>query len=89
MLLRRLLKEEEGQTLVEYGLLVALIALVVIAALTILGRKVANTFNAISERLPLTRSGMGGRVDSPMPPSLVCLRPFVPATGIGLRFVCS
>ncbi|MGQ9461557.1 MAG: Flp family type IVb pilin [Candidatus Fervidibacter sp.] len=52
MLLRRLLKEEEGQTLVEYGLLVALIALVVIAALTVLGRKVANTFNTINETLP-------------------------------------
>jgi pilus assembly protein Flp/PilA len=52
MLLRRLLKEEEGQTLVEYGLLVALIALVVIAALTILGRKVANTFNSINATLP-------------------------------------
>ncbi|MGQ9461556.1 MAG: Flp family type IVb pilin [Candidatus Fervidibacter sp.] len=36
----------------EYGLLVALIALVVIAALTILGRKVANTFNSINEALP-------------------------------------
>jgi pilus assembly protein Flp/PilA len=52
MMLRRLLKEEEGQTLVEYGLLVALIALVVIAALTILGRKVANTFNSINATLP-------------------------------------
>jgi pilus assembly protein Flp/PilA len=52
MLLRRLLKEEEGQTLVEYGLLVALIALVVIAALTILGQKVANTFNTINATLP-------------------------------------
>ncbi len=52
MVLRRLIKEEEGQTLVEYGLLLALIALVVIAALTILGRKVANTFNAINETLP-------------------------------------
>jgi len=52
MLLRRLLKEEEGQTLVEYGLLVALIALVVIAALTVLGKKVANTFNSINETLP-------------------------------------
>jgi pilus assembly protein Flp/PilA len=52
MLLRRLLKEEEGQTLVEYGLLVALIALVVIAALTILGQKVANTFNSINATLP-------------------------------------
>ncbi len=52
MLLHRLLKEEEGQTLVEYGLLVALIALVVIAALTILGSKVANTFNSINANLP-------------------------------------
>jgi len=48
----RLFKEEEGQTLVEYGLLVALIALVVIAALMILGQKVANTFNAINKALP-------------------------------------
>ncbi|MCS7185435.1 MAG: Flp family type IVb pilin [Armatimonadetes bacterium] len=52
MMLRRLIKEEEGQTLVEYGLLVALIALVVIAALTVLGRKVANTFNSINQTLP-------------------------------------
>jgi len=52
MMLYRLFKDEEGQTLVEYGLLVALIALVVIAALTILGRKIANTFNAINENLP-------------------------------------
>jgi pilus assembly protein Flp/PilA len=52
MLLRRLLVEDEGQTLVEYGLLVALIALVVIAALTLLGRKIANTFNTINANLP-------------------------------------
>ncbi len=52
MLLRRLFVEEEGQTLVEYGLLVALIALVVITALTVLGKKVANTFNRINNNLP-------------------------------------
>jgi len=52
MLLRRLVMEDEGQTLVEYGLLVALIALVVIAALTVLGQKIANTFNRISNHLP-------------------------------------
>jgi pilus assembly protein Flp/PilA len=52
MLLRRLLVEDEGQTLVEYGLLVALIALVVIAALTLLGRRIANTFNRINATLP-------------------------------------
>ncbi|GBC98121.1 hypothetical protein HRbin17_00618 [bacterium HR17] len=52
MLWRKLLWDEEGQTLVEYGLLVALIALVVIAALTLLGQKVANTFNNINATLP-------------------------------------
>ncbi len=52
MLLQRLLVEDEGQTLVEYGLLVALIALVVIAALTLLGRRIANTFNQINNTLP-------------------------------------
>jgi pilus assembly protein Flp/PilA len=52
MLLRRLVVEDEGQTLVEYGFLVALIALVVIAALTLLGQKIANTFNRINATLP-------------------------------------
>jgi pilus assembly protein Flp/PilA len=52
MLLRRLLVEDEGQTLVEYGLLVALIALAVIAALTALGRRIAITYNRINANLP-------------------------------------
>ena len=52
MLLRRLVMEDEGQTLVEYGLLVALIALAVITALTLLGQKIANTFNNINSSLP-------------------------------------
>ena len=34
--------EEEGQTLVEYGLLLALIAIIVIVALIFLGRSSAN-----------------------------------------------
>ncbi len=53
MLLRRFLDEENGQTLVEYGLLLALIAIAVIAAVTVLGRKLANTFNIVSANLPL------------------------------------
>lgn len=36
-LLRRLWKEEEGQGMVEYGLIIALVAIVVVAGLTILG----------------------------------------------------
>lgn len=43
-MIKRLICQEEGQTLVEYGLLVALIALVVIAILTVLGQKIRNIF---------------------------------------------
>ena len=51
IMIKRFMMEEEGQTLVEYGLLVSLIALVVIAVLTVLGKKVSNTFNASSNSL--------------------------------------
>ena len=44
-MITRFVQEEEGPILVEYGLLVSLIALVVIAVLTLLGRKVQTVFN--------------------------------------------
>jgi pilus assembly protein Flp/PilA len=50
-MINRFLVEEEGQTLVEYGLLVSLIALVVIAVLTLLGRKVQTVFNVAQNSL--------------------------------------
>jgi pilus assembly protein Flp/PilA len=50
-MLKRLIAEEEGQTLVEYGLLISLIALVVIAVLTLMGNKIKNTFNAAGNQL--------------------------------------
>ena len=40
--------DESGQDLVEYALLVALIAIVVIAAIRILGPIIAGVFNEIS-----------------------------------------
>jgi pilus assembly protein Flp/PilA len=43
---------EEGQTLVEYALLLVLIALVVIAMLTGVGGKVNTTFSKINSALP-------------------------------------
>lgn len=49
--LASLLKREEGQTLVEYALLLVLIAIVVIAAVTLVGRKANNTFSAIGSAL--------------------------------------
>jgi len=50
-MLKRLVVEEEGQTLVEYGLLISLIALVVIAVLTVMGRRISNTFNSASSQM--------------------------------------
>lgn len=44
-------KKEEGQTMVEYALLVALIAVVVIAALIVLGPKIRDMFTGISNQL--------------------------------------
>lgn len=46
-----LLKRQEGQTLVEYALLLVLIALVVIAAVTIVGRKACNVYSVIGSNL--------------------------------------
>ena len=43
-MMKQFLQEEEGQTLVEYGLLISLIALVVIAVLTLLGKKINGVF---------------------------------------------
>jgi len=43
--------DESGQDLVEYALLVALIAIIVIAALRILGPIIATVFNNIATEL--------------------------------------
>ena len=40
-------RDEDGQTLVEYGLIVALISVVAIAALTLVGTSVKDIFNYI------------------------------------------
>ena len=48
-LLRRLWKEEEGQDLVEYALLLVLISLVAVASLKVVGSAVSDAFaNAAS-----------------------------------------
>ena len=43
--------EEEGATAVEYGLMVALIAIVIIAAVTLLGTNLSSLFNRIATSL--------------------------------------
>jgi len=45
--LRRLVRDEEGASLVEYVLLVALIAVVCIAAVTLLGQSASKKFGEV------------------------------------------
>ena len=56
-LVNAFLNEESGQGLVEYGLILALIAIVVIAILRIVGNKLNSTFNSIQSALPETVCG--------------------------------
>ncbi len=49
--LRRLLRDERGQGLVEYALIVALVSIVAIAALKFLGSKASNTLNNAANSL--------------------------------------
>ena len=46
-----LVVNEEGQGLVEYALIIALVAIVVIAALTLLGGRVNNTYCKVAGNL--------------------------------------
>ena len=48
---RRFVKDESGAALVEYGLLVGLIAVICIAAVTTLGHEVSNAFSTIASDL--------------------------------------
>ncbi|RMH36994.1 MAG: Flp family type IVb pilin [Nitrospirae bacterium] len=52
----RFIREEEGATALEYGLLAALIAGVIIAAVTSLGQVVSNTFNTIANSMSAAAS---------------------------------
>jgi pilus assembly protein Flp/PilA len=45
-------REEGGASAVEYGLLVALIAAVIVAIVSVLGKKVSNAFNSVNVNLP-------------------------------------
>ncbi len=44
-------KNESGQGMVEYGLIIALVAVVVIVGLTLLGTQASNLFSDISDKL--------------------------------------
>ena len=50
-MIRRFVREEQGQGLVEYALIIGLIAVVAIAALTASGGSISAMFNTVSGKL--------------------------------------
>jgi pilus assembly protein Flp/PilA len=51
--LRSLVRDDSGQDLLEYALLIALIALACVVAVTAAGTKVAAVFTAIANAIPI------------------------------------
>jgi len=49
--LKSMIRDDEGATMVEYGLLVALIALVALGAVTTLGKNLSGLFNNVAGSL--------------------------------------
>ncbi len=49
--LMRFLKDEDGVTAIEYGLIAALIAVVIIGAVTLVGGELKKTFNTVESAL--------------------------------------
>ena len=47
-MLVRFIHEEDGATAIEYGLIAALIAVVIIGAVTVLGSNLSTTFNTVA-----------------------------------------
>lgn len=43
--------DEDGVTAIEYGLIAALVAVVIISAVTLMGTKVSDTFNSVAAAL--------------------------------------
>ncbi len=55
--LMRFLKDEDGVTAIEYGLIAALIAVVIIIAVTAVGRELVTTFTAVEDALVGANAG--------------------------------
>jgi pilus assembly protein Flp/PilA len=49
--IKNFVREEEGASAVEYGLMVALIAVVIIAAVTTLGTSLSGTFDYVAGKV--------------------------------------
>jgi pilus assembly protein Flp/PilA len=50
-MLTRLLKDKDGATAIEYGLIAALIAVAAIAAFSLVGTNLSTIFNTVADKL--------------------------------------
>ena len=58
-LIRTILKDQEGATAIEYGLIAALVATGAIVAMGALGNSLSNTFTQISTKMSNASDGKG------------------------------
>ena len=49
---KSLVRDDEGATMVEYAIMVALIAIVALLAVQTLGGKVSTTFTSVGDKMP-------------------------------------
>ncbi|MFV0255966.1 Flp family type IVb pilin [Candidatus Liberibacter solanacearum] len=57
--IRNFLQDESGATAIEYGLLAALVAVAIIAAVSTLGKRLTTTFEKVTASLPDTNTKNG------------------------------
>lgn len=50
-LLRHYVRDEQGVTAIEYGLIAALVAVVAVTAMTLVGTNLTTTFNTVAGKL--------------------------------------
>ena len=51
-ILARFLKDESGATAIEYGLIAALVAVIIVGGITAVGTKLSSTFDTVQKSLP-------------------------------------
>ncbi len=59
-MLKNFLRDEDGQGMVEYVLIIALIGIVLTVALSALAQNIGNTFNQVGDELAVANGGGNG-----------------------------
>ncbi len=59
-MLRKFIQDESGATAIEYGLIAALIAVAIIAAVRVVATELNSTFTEVSDELSSANGGTGG-----------------------------